>query len=113
MTEAKDDIDLMAYGNREARMRHYQPKKGPSLYQTKLEFRSRLVRNQKKIDKCRKIEEETLISSLVEKLRPLSNADRLSFLLSLPKSTPFAKLPKKLLPSVWLRMRASWFDEKK
>ena len=111
MTEANDDIDMMAYGNRKARMRHYQPKKGPSLYQTEIEFRSRLVRNQKKIDKCRKIGEETLISSLVEKLRPLSNADRLSFLLSLPKSTPFSKLPKMLLPSIWLRMRASWFDE--
>lgn len=113
MTEANDDIDSMAYGNLEARMRHYQPKNGPSLYQTELEFRSRLVRNQKKLDKCRKIEEETLISSLVGKLRPLSNADRLSFLLSLPKSTPFEKLPKKLLPSVWLRMRTRWFVAKR
>lgn len=113
MTEANDDIDSMAYGNREARMKHYRPKNGPSLYQTELEFRSRLVRNQKKINKRLKKEEEALISSLVEKLHPLSNADRLSFLLSLPKSTPFEKLPKKLLPSVWLRMREIWFDEKR
>ena len=113
MTKAKDGIDLMAYGNREARMKHYRPKNGPSLYQTELEFRSRLVRNQKKINKRLKKEEEALISSLVEKLRPLSNADRLSFLLSLPKSTPFEKLPKKLLPSVWLRMRTRWFVAKR
>ena len=103
-----DEIDVNAYGNRQARLEALR--NGNETSRQEVERHLGLLHSPER--KKKKNEEKRLISEIEENL--MSNkwgtSEKVKYLLGLPKNVPFRKLDRRLLPDVIIRWRRSWFD---
>ena len=101
-----DEIDLNAYGNRQARLEALR--NGNETSRQEVEQHLGMLhspeRKKKKNDEKKQDYHENLMSN------KWGTSEKVKYLLGLPKNTPFRKLNRRLLPDVIIRWRQSWFD---
>lgn len=105
-----EEKGLAAYGNREARLKFFLGEKNSPLFEATRRRDARLLATEKKNKRKGR---RQLAGMIIDKLNVMSEAEKVSYLTSLPTDYPFNHIPSRYLPELFRKMRNSWFNPKK